>query len=200
MHGSAPFYPKPATRCKSINLARMAVRHTVLTRSKSDLDSLTKTVLYGQLMKKDQSDAIQELKRKLLSRPPKAVVGRGRRSRLFWWMFNAADELRPILEHASFADVAADLPDIEDVLDGFGKRPNAKRLRKTWSDVCKAKGWIEDKAKPKPETTKPGPQGRDQARPDSSQTQPTPTPDDDDDDDDFIMTAGDGTVLNPRKR
>jgi hypothetical protein len=134
-------------------------------------------------MTKEPSADVQEFARQLLLQPTPAG-GRGRRSPLFWWMFNRADELKPIFERARtiWANVAAALPDTDDTKDGAGKRPTGERARKTWFEVCQAKGWMEKPAQP--------------SRPAPTKDQQPPTPGDASaDDEDVQLTAGDGTVL-----
>src|ERR1700761_7645230 len=69
--------------------------------------------------------------------------GRGRRSPLFRWMYSHADDLKQVLDDVqpSWDSVAAALPDIDEIRDGSGKRPNGERVRKTWFEVRQAKGW-----------------------------------------------------------
>lgn len=69
--------------------------------------------------------------------------GRGRRSPLFRWMHARADDLKKMLDDVrpSWDAVAAVLPQIDEVKDGEGKRPNGERVRKTWFEVRQAKGW-----------------------------------------------------------
>jgi hypothetical protein len=59
-------------------------------------------------------------------------------------MWQRADDLRPFLEHgrAAWADVAAELPDTDEIRDGRDKRPTGERVRRTWYEVRLAKGWI----------------------------------------------------------
>jgi hypothetical protein len=119
---------------------------------------------------------------------PKPGVGRGRHSKLYWWLFTHAEEVRPILEQGRplWADVASHLPDTDDVLDGAEKRPTADRVRKAWGDVCKAKGWslkpAEDTAAKKPVTPPPPPPDAPQAGTRTIQ-----------------LRAGDGTTINLKK-
>ena len=70
------------------------------------------------------------------------------RSPLFWWMWQRADDLRPLFEHrrAAWADVAAELPDTDEIRDGRDKRPTGERVRRTWYEVRLAKGWISQPA------------------------------------------------------
>ena len=66
------------------------------------------------------------------------------RSPLFRWMWQRADDLRPLFEHGrtAWADVAAELPDTDEIRDGRDKRPTGERVRRTWYEVRLAKGWI----------------------------------------------------------
>jgi hypothetical protein len=59
-------------------------------------------------------------------------------------MWQRADDLRPLFEHgrAAWADVAAELPDTDEIRDGSDKRPTSERVRRTWYEVRLAKGWI----------------------------------------------------------
>jgi len=59
-------------------------------------------------------------------------------------MWQRADGLRPLFEHSptTWADVAAALPDTDEIRDGRGKRPTGERVRRTWYEVREAKGWI----------------------------------------------------------
>lgn len=75
---------------------------------------------------------------------PATGGGRGRRAPLYWWLYARAEEIRPLLAsiRPSWENFAAVLPDINEVRDGSGKRPSGERLRKTWFEVCQAKGWV----------------------------------------------------------
>ena len=59
-------------------------------------------------------------------------------------MWQRADDLRPLFEHGrtAWADVAAELPDTDEIRDGRDKRPTGERVRRTWYEVRLAKGWI----------------------------------------------------------
>lgn len=77
--------------------------------------------------------------------------GRGRHSRLFHWLFKrAADFDQMFKEHrptwASLAKAAAALK----LEDGAGKSPSGERMRKTWFEVRRVKGWLEKTPLPKP--------------------------------------------------
>ncbi len=88
--------------------------------------------------------------------------GRGRRSPLFRWMFARADDLKRVLDdiQPSWNSLAAVLPLIAAVNDGSGKRPNGERVRKTWYEVRRAKGWgVAKVPRPKPtRQSQPSPQ------------------------------------------
>jgi hypothetical protein len=83
---------------------------------------------------------------------PATGGGRGRRAPLYWWLYARAEEIRPLLAsiRPSWDNFATVLPDINEVRDGSGKRPSGARVRKTWFEVCQAKGWV-----PKPIVTSP---------------------------------------------
>jgi hypothetical protein len=102
-------------------------------------------------MTKEPSPDVQDLARRL-SQKTGHIRGRGRRSPLFRWMWQRADDLRPLFEHgrAAWADVAAELPDTNEIRDGRDKRPTGERVRRTWYEVRLAKGWI---SQPGPELT-----------------------------------------------
>lgn len=75
--------------------------------------------------------------------------GRGRRSPLFRWMYDRAGELRKLLDDVqpswgSLADALAGT----DLTDGTGKLPDAERVRKTWFEVRRAKGWTGNTSQP----------------------------------------------------
>jgi hypothetical protein len=63
-------------------------------------------------------------------------------------MWQRADDLRPLFEHGrtAWADVAAELPDTDEIRDGRDKRPTGERVRRTWYEVRLAKGWIRQPA------------------------------------------------------
>jgi hypothetical protein len=107
-------------------------------------------------MPKDPPPDVQELAQLLLLQPTSGG-GRGRRSPLWWWMFERSDALRPIFARTrtTWANVAAALPDIPDTTDGSGKRPTGERVRKTWFEVCQAKGWATKANRPSPSPTLP---------------------------------------------
>jgi hypothetical protein len=65
-------------------------------------------------------------------------------------MWQRADDLRPLFEdgRAAWADVAAELPNTDEIRDGSDKRPTGERVRRTWYEVRLAKGWI---GKPAPD-------------------------------------------------
>jgi hypothetical protein len=134
---------------------------------------------------------VQELAQRLLLQP-KYGGGRGRHSPLFWWLFTRADDLRPIFDRtrATWDNIAAVLPDTDEIRDGAGKRPAGERLRKTWFAVCQAKGWGAWKPSDNLTTTR---------QPLTSQRAKPPAAVEPIDDDDFVLTAGDGTIINPKK-
>jgi hypothetical protein len=102
-------------------------------------------------MTKEPSPDVQDLAHRL-SQKTGHIRGRGRRSPLFRWMWQRADDLRPLFEHgrAAWADVAAELPDTDEIRDGRDKRPTGERVRRTWYEVRLAKGWI---SQPAPDLT-----------------------------------------------
>lgn len=120
---------------------------------------------------KSPSD-VKNLTRTLLAQQDRGG-GRGRRSRLYFWMFSRAEDLRPLVGHATWDSIAASLPDTPDILDGAGKRPSGDRLRKTYYAVALAKGWLGKSDPPRPE-------------PPSHRTAPI-------DDDEIVLTSGAGT-------
>ena len=102
-------------------------------------------------MTKEPSQDVQDLARRL-SQKTGHIRGRGRRSPLFRWMWQRADDLRPLFEHGrtAWADVAAELPNTDEIRDGGDKRPTGERVRRTWYEVRLAKGWI---SRPAPDPT-----------------------------------------------
>jgi hypothetical protein len=67
---------------------------------------------------------------------------KGRRSPLFRWMFRRASEFRQMLDdtHASWDAIATAASSLG-LKDGAGKLPTAERVRKTWFEVRRVKGW-----------------------------------------------------------
>jgi len=85
----------------------------------------------------------------------KRLEPRGRttdgRSVLYHWMYKRADLIRRLLDdsHPSWASVAAALAD-QGLTNGHGKPLDAERVRKTWFDVRRAKGWTSTQPTPQP--------------------------------------------------
>lgn len=92
----------------------------------------------------------------LTAHMPTSADVKGRRSSLFRWMFRRASEFQKTLDEtqaswSAIADAASSLG----LRDGAGKLPTAERVRKTWFEVRRLKGWT-GRHKPAPET-KPAP-------------------------------------------
>ena len=82
---------------------------------------------------------------------PKSVGGRGKRSKLFRWLFARADEFQALLdEHQPSWTTIANAFDGTDVSDGSGKKPSPERVRKAWLEVRQAKGLALAKKRPPP--------------------------------------------------
>jgi hypothetical protein len=88
-----------------------------------------------------------------------AAGGRGRRSPQFQWLFKRAAVFDRMLAELqpSWASVAEAFKRLG-ITDGAGKHPTGERTRKTWTEVRRAKGWLDKPDVPPPRVTAPGPE------------------------------------------
>jgi hypothetical protein len=95
------------------------------------------------MARKAYDDQILKLAARLEPEADTVVRGRGKRSKLYRWLFVRADDFQIMLEEhqPSWTSVAKALIETEDARDGFGKPPSPERVRKAWLDVRQAKGW-----------------------------------------------------------
>ena len=107
------------------------------------------------MTRKKPDDDVLEMAEQLQS----AAGGRGRRSPQFQWLFkraSASDQMLAELQ-PSWASVAEAFQRLG-IADGAGKHPTGERTRKTWTEVRRAKGWLDKPDLPPPRVTAPSPQ------------------------------------------
>jgi hypothetical protein len=88
-----------------------------------------------------------------------AAGGRGRRSPQFQWLFKRASAFDQMLAELqpSWESVAEAFKRLG-ITDGAGKHPTGERTRKTWTEVRRAKGWLDRSDPAPPRVTAPSPQ------------------------------------------
>lgn len=128
------------------------------------------------------------------------AASKGRRSTLFLWLRENHDDFAAAVAEAgqpNWEELSVTFSDLG-LTDRLNHPPTPEGARQTWWRVRKTVAAIRQKTQPVTSDTTVQSWEPTARQPIPTTLPPTPLPLDNDDDD-FVLRAGDGTILNPKK-